>query len=97
MYTTEFEPEQYVQTRITTDEPQKEDFKSCPFMRGVDSKCSEECAMHTLEGCGLVTGKSKADGGMCPFRGVNTIQKCSEACIFFDEGCMMIKRARKSK
>ena len=79
------------------DETQKEDLKSCPFMRGSDSKCIEKCAMHTPEGCALVTGKPKASGGECPFRGVNTVQMCTDGCIFFDGGCMMIKKARKSE
>lgn len=58
---------------------------SCPFSKGMSSKCRIQCAFYSEEGC-MKSPETK--GRRCPISNYG----CSEYCMLYDNGCQLIKK-----
>ena len=61
---------------------------SCPFSKGMSSKCRIQCAFYSEEGC-MKSPETK--GRRCPISNYG----CSEDCMLYDNGCQLIKKWRE--
>lgn len=60
---------------------------SCPFSRGMSSRCKTRCAFYSEEGCMKST---ETRGRLCPISNYS----CSEDCMLYNNGCQIIKKWR---
>lgn len=64
--------------------------KNCPFRNGINSRCIDNCAMYSPDGCTLIRsfeGKAHREtaGKYCPI----SSRSCGDMCEFYNNGCVL--------
>ena len=83
-------PEQHAALTYKHPETDHSELVVCPFKMMQDRailKCSDDCALHTADGCGMVSDAALSGGTICP---IQSCYHCMSACILHTaDGCKL--------